>query len=131
MGYGMNEHEYNLFLLPFRASDDLEKTNTTYAEDSQPTQGKSCSLSSVFTPLSPSPGLSWSSLTQRSPFIWMNQMLSRLQAVTMESQNDLFPLVRLAAESPSMSRHFTNRRRRLRTKHAGSDILGVVTALKE
>lgn len=26
---------------PFRASDDLEKTNTTYAEDSQPTQGRS------------------------------------------------------------------------------------------
>lgn len=26
---------------PFRASDDLEKTNTTYAEDSQPTQGTS------------------------------------------------------------------------------------------
>lgn len=24
----------------FRASDDLEKTNTTYAEDSQPTQGR-------------------------------------------------------------------------------------------
>lgn len=28
-------------LPPFRASDDLEKTNTTYAEDSQPTQGRS------------------------------------------------------------------------------------------
>lgn len=28
-------------MLPFRASDDLEKTNTTYAEDSQPTQGRS------------------------------------------------------------------------------------------
>lgn len=27
-------------VLPFRASDDLEKTNTTYAEDSQPTQGR-------------------------------------------------------------------------------------------
>lgn len=27
-------------MLPFRASDDLEKTNTTYAEDSQPTQGR-------------------------------------------------------------------------------------------
>ncbi|CAG07725.1 unnamed protein product, partial [Tetraodon nigroviridis] len=26
--------------LPFRASDDLEKTNTTYAEDSQPNQGR-------------------------------------------------------------------------------------------
>lgn len=48
MGYGTaeckTENKYNLFLLPFRASDDLEKTNTTYAEDSQPTQGKICVL---------------------------------------------------------------------------------------
>lgn len=34
-------------LPPFRASDDLEKTNTTYAEDSQPTQGKSCVRTNV------------------------------------------------------------------------------------
>lgn len=29
---------------PLRASDDLEKTNTTYAEDSQPTQGQTLVL---------------------------------------------------------------------------------------
>lgn len=35
-------------LPPFRASDDLEKTNTTYAEDSQPTQGKSATIVNVY-----------------------------------------------------------------------------------
>lgn len=58
-------------------------------------------------------------VTQRSPFIWMNQMLSQLRAVTMESPSDSSPLGLLVAESPSMSLHFTNRRRRLRTKDAG------------
>lgn len=59
-------------------------------------------------------------VTQRSPFTWMNQTLSQLRVVTMESRNDSSPLGLLAAESPSMNRHFTNRRRRLRTKDAGN-----------
>lgn len=50
----------------------------------------------------------------------MNQTLSQLRAVTMERQNDLSPLGQLAAESPSMNRHFTNWRRRPRTRDAGT-----------
>lgn len=46
-------------------------------------------------------------------------MLSQLQAVTMQSQSDLSPLLLLAAESPLMNLHFMNRRRQLRTKDAG------------
>lgn len=118
---------------PLRASDDLEKTNTTYAEDSQPTQGENCVfIESVYPTIlvrgrhqlhyfTPS-ACPWLFVTQRSPFIWMNQTLSQRQAVTMESQNASSPPGPPAAESPSMNLHFTNRRRRLRTKHAGNDL---------
>ncbi|TKS79958.1 Voltage-dependent calcium channel beta subunit-associated regulatory protein [Collichthys lucidus] len=66
-----------------RASDDLEKTNTTYAEDSQPTQGqdlcvfKSSSVHVFSSTVSNNAIISLPRfalvLTQRSPFIWMNQ----------------------------------------------------------
>lgn len=116
----------NTFFSPCRASDDLEKTNTTYAEDSQPTQGQSCGGFKVYinmwlrcTVVTPDvPPLCL--INQRSQFIWTNQMLSQLQAVMTESRSASSPPVRLVAESPSMNLHFMNRTGPLRTNLAGT-----------
>lgn len=117
------------FALPFRASDDPEKTNTTYAEDSQPTQGQNVFLcfflfissNILVNPDRPYFSFCHSFTIQKSPFVWTNQMLSLHPAVRMESRDDSSPPGRPAAASPSMNRHITNRR--LRTKGAGSSLL--------
>lgn len=111
-------------LSPFRASDDLEKTNTTYAEDSQPTQGRSgvkVRLKHFFWRAGFASSVS---LSQKSPFTWTNQTPSQPPAVTMESPSGSSPRVILAEESLSMNLPFMRRRRRLKaTKCAGSDPL--------
>ena len=123
-----------------RASEDPEKTNTTYVEDSQPTQGKEqtnkknkivvCSSFSSQNPLvhHGCSGhihimslLSNVSVTQRSPSVWTSRMPSRCRAVRRERRSASSPPGPLAAGCPSTSLRSTSKRRRRRTRAGGRD----------